>query len=68
MAANTAAKFHFFLKNWDSLFTLCKAEQALQGMELQEKRTQKDTYRKPVEEKTAVKRCLLILDLKPFRS
>ena len=32
--------FHFFLKKLE--FTPCKAEQPLQGMELQEKETQKD--------------------------
>ena len=38
-------------------------------MELQEKETQKITaYRKSVYEEHLVKRCLLILDLKPLRS
>ena len=47
-------------------FTLCKAEQPLQGMELQEKEAQKD--RKSVCKEPAVKRCQLILDLKPLKS
>ena len=47
------------------------AEQPLQGMELQEKKkiTKKITgYRKSVYKEPTVKRCLLILDLKPLRS
>ena len=50
-------------------FTLCKAEQPLQGIELQEKEAQKrlqhtgNLFREPT-----VKGCLLILDLKPLRS
>ena len=47
-------------------FTLCKAEQPLQGMELKEKEAQKD--RKSICEEPAVKRCQLILDLKPLKS
>ena len=47
-------------------FTLCKAEQPLQGMELQEKEAQKD--RRSVCKEPAVKRCQLILDLKPLKS
>ena len=55
----------FFKKN-KMEFTLCKAEQPLQGMELQEKEAQKD--RKSVCKEPAVKRCQLILDLKPLKS
>ena len=45
--------------NWEGTlfslgFTPCQAEQPLQGMELQEKQAK-------------VNRCLLILDLKPFK-
>ena len=51
-------------------FILCKAEQPLQGMELQEEKAQKrliytgNLLRKEL----TVKRCLLILDLKSFKS
>ena len=41
--------------------------QPLQGMELQEKKAQK-AYRKSVQKEPTVQRCLLILDLKPFKS
>ena len=40
-------------------FTPCKTEQPLQGMQLQEKEAQKEF--------STINRCLLILDLKPFR-
>ena len=51
-------------------FTPCKAEQPLQGMELQGKKSTKKTtgYRKSVYKEPTVKICLLILDLKPLRS
>ena len=50
-------------------FTPCKAEQLLQDMELQEKEVQKvETCRKSFWKKPTVNWCLLILDLKPFRS
>ena len=49
-------------------FTLCKAKRPLRGMELPEKKHKKITgYRKSVQKDPAVKRCLLILDLKPLR-
>ena len=45
-------------------FTLCKAEQPLQGMKLKEKEEEKDEkYRKSPKKKI----CLLPQDLKPFR-
>ena len=51
-------------------FTPCKAEQSLRDMELQEKKSTKKItgYRKSVYKEPTVKRCLLILDLKPLRS
>ena len=50
-------------------FTPHKAEQPLQGMELQEKEAQKDQSIQEISsERTYSYRCLLILDLKPFRS
>ena len=50
-------------------FTPCKAEQPLQGMELQEKKHKNiKAYRKSLQKKPTVKRCLLIQDLKLFRS
>ena len=50
-------------------FNTCKAEQPLKGMELQEKEAQKDHSIQDIcLEKRTVKRCLLILDLKPLRS
>ena len=50
------------------VFTPCKAEQPLRGMELQEKGTQKiKAHRKPVWKEPTDKRCLLNLNLKPFR-
>ena len=45
-------------------FTICKAEQPLWGMELQEKEAQKDQRVQEI----CFKRCLLILDFRPFRS
>ena len=57
----------YFCFNWDSFHARLK--QPLQGMELQEKKHKKiKAYRKSVKKETTVKRCLLILDLKPFRS
>ena len=48
-------------------FTPCKAEQPLQGMELQEKEAQNiKAYRKSFYKEPTVNRCLLILDLKAF--
>ena len=59
------------------LFFLCihstptKAEQPLQGMELQEKEAQKHLCIEEISlernKEPRVNRCLLILDLKPFR-
>ena len=47
-------------------FTPCKAEQPLQGMELQKKKHEKIVaYRKSLEKEPTVNKCLLILDLKP---
>ena len=45
-------------------FTICKVEQPLWGMELQEKEAQKDQRVQEI----CFKRCLLILDFRPFRS
>ena len=45
--------YYFFF--FDLGFTPCKAEQPSRGMELQQK-------------EPTVRKCLLILDLKPFRS
>ena len=55
------------------VFTQCKGEQPLQGMGLatyKEKKHKKiKTYRKSVyKTEAADKRCLLILEFKPFRS
>ena len=47
-------------------FTVCIAEQQLEGMELQEKKHNKikiKAYRKSAYEKPTVKRCLLILSV-----
>ena len=44
------------------------AEQLLRGKELQEKDKIKKAYRKSVQKEPTVKRCLLILELKPLRS
>ena len=49
-------------------FTLCKAQQPLRGMELQEKEAQKDYSIQEIYLERTIKRCLLISDLKPFRS
>ena len=51
-------------------FTPCKTDQPLRGMELQEKEAQKcvKAHRKSVQKEPTVKRCLLILELKPLRS
>ena len=51
------------------VFTPCKAEQPLPGIELQEKEAQKiyTAYRKYIWKESAVNKCL-ILDIKPFRS
>ena len=51
-------------------FTPCKTDQPLRGMELQEKEAQKGVkaYMKSVQKEPTVKRCLLILELKPLRS
>ena len=52
-------------------FTSCKAEQPLRGMELkQKKRSTKEIagHTKSTQQEPTVKRCLLILDLKPLTS
>ena len=50
-------------------FTPCKAEQQLQVMKLQEKKHKKiKAHKKSIHKEATVKRCLLILDLKLFRS
>ena len=53
-------------------FTPCKAEEPLRGMELQEKKHKKNKttgyISVSVLKELTVKRCLLILDLKPLRS
>ena len=46
-------------------FTLCKAEQPLQDMDLQKKHKKIKAYRKSFYKEPTVNRCLLILDLKP---
>ena len=43
-------------------------EHPLQGMEVQKKHKKIKTYRKSLMKEPTVNRCLLILDLKPFRS
>ena len=46
-------------------FTPCKAQQALWSMELQKKKDKKvKAYRRSVQKKPTIKRCLLILELK----
>ena len=57
-------QFHAFFQLG---FTLCKAEHPLLGME-KKKHKKIKAYRKSVYKKPTVKRCMLILDLKPFRS
>ena len=50
-------------------FTSHKAEEPLQGMELQEKVAKMiKAHRKSLQKEPTVNRCLLILHLKPFRS
>ena len=51
-------------------FTPCRTEQPLWGMELQEKKKHQKikSYKKYVSKEPTAKKCLLILDLKPFRS
>ena len=50
-------------------FTPCKAEQPLRSMKFQKMKHKKiKSYGKSVYKEPTVKRCLLILDLKPFRS
>ena len=49
-------------------FTPCKAEQPLRGKELREKEAQKGQSIQEISLELTVKRCLLILDLKPTRS
>ena len=51
-------------------FTPCKAEQPLRHMDLPKKKNHKKikAYRKSVQKEPTFKMCLLILDLKPFRS
>ena len=61
--------FYIFLIFLSLGFTPCKAEQPLKGMELEKNKHKKiKAYRKSVYKEPTVKRCLLILDLKPFRS
>ena len=48
-------------------FTPCKDEHLLLSME-KKKHKKIKAYRKSVYEEPTVKRCMLILDLKPFRS
>ena len=50
----------FFLKNWDSLHT--------RPSYMKKKHKKIKAYRKSVQKEPSVKRCLLIPDLKPFRS
>ena len=53
-------------KNTRIGFTPCKAEQPLQGMEFYKKKNHKKI--KVSRKKLPINKCLLILDLKPFRS
>ena len=49
-------------------FTPCKAEQPLQGMELQKNKHKKiEAYKECLYKEPTLNRCLLILDIKPFR-
>ena len=58
--------YHIFLKLG---FTPCKAEEPLQDMELQKNKHKKiKAWRKSLQKETTVNGCLLILNLKPFRS
>ena len=59
-------KQHTFKKN-NLGFTPCKTEQLLKGMELQEKEEKNKNTGKLLKE-PKIKRCLLTLNLKPFRS
>ena len=50
-------------------FTPCKTEQPPQGMKLQDKKHERiKAYRKSLLKETTVNRCLLILELRSFRS
>ena len=50
-------------------FAICKAEQPLKDMELQEKKHNTvKACRKSLQKEPTVNRCLLILDFKAFRS
>ena len=58
-------KFAFF--NWDSLHTRLSSH--IEAWSYKKKKHKKiKAYRKSVWKEPKVKRCLLILDLKPFRS
>ena len=58
----------FSLRIFEFRYTQLKAEQPLRGKELQEKDKIKKAYRKSVQKEPTVKRCLLVLELKPLRS
>ena len=62
-----STSFYFFIFFKLGLI-LCKAEKPLRGMELQEKEAQKDYSIQEIYLERTIKRCLLIPDLKPFRS
>ena len=68
MVSAMLLEHYFFNNNQDLGFTPCKAEQPLQGMELHEKEAQKDYSMQEISLEGHLQlRCLLILDLKPFR-
>ena len=59
-------KVHLFL-NWDSLHAKLKSHYKAQSYKKKKDKKIK-AYRKYAKKEPRVKRCLLILDLKPFRS
>ena len=63
--------FYLFVRAFILGFTLCKTEQPLRGIEVQKKKKKKKqkikAYRKSIQRNPTVKRCLLIVGLKPFR-
>ena len=64
---------YLFVRAFLLRFTLCNAEQSLRGMEVQKKEKKKKrnkkikAYRKSIQKNPTVKRCLLIVGLKPLR-
>ena len=59
--------FFLFFLNWDSLHTRLNCHYEAQNYK-KKKHKKITAYREFVQKKPAVKRCLLILDLKPLRS